>query len=131
MSALPSLVGLAHLFDASRGDLAVVHATGPRADGLLGTRTPPGDALIARAMHAGKPAQVTFGSEPGADPNMCERHAFFDPWSVVLVPVVVDGRLLALFELIDPIQGKQVDDLAKDALAYVAGCLGRFLAEKA
>jgi hypothetical protein len=127
MDAVPCVAGLAHLSDPARGDLVVVHARGPRADALLGARTPQADAFVARAVLAGKPTILVSGAEPGAEGTTCERHAFFDPWSVVLVPVVVGGRLLALLELIDPVEGKPVDELPRDELAQVAECLGRFL----
>jgi hypothetical protein len=127
MRAVPCLAGLVHLSDSARRELVVVHAQGPRADALLGTHTPQADPLVARAAQAGKPTVVVYGAEPGAERASCQRHAFFDPWSVVLVPVVVGGQLLALLEMIDPTDGKPLEELPQDALAYLASCLGRFL----
>jgi hypothetical protein len=123
---VPCVAGLMHLRDPATGALVVVHALGPRADGLLGTRTR-ADELMARAARAGKPSVVTYGAEPGAEKTMCVRHALFDPWSVALVPVMHGGLLLALFEMIDPVDGNPFDDDARSALAYVAMRLGRFL----
>jgi hypothetical protein len=130
-SAVPCLAGLVHLHDPSTGDLVVVHAEGPRAETLLGTRTPPTDALVASAAATGKPRVVAYDADRGAhSPAMCPRHAFFDPWSVAVVPVVAGGRLLGLFELVDPVDGKPFDELSQGALAYVAGRLAKFLAER-
>jgi hypothetical protein len=130
MRAIPCVAGLAHVRDPATRDLVVLHAQGPRADALLGTHNPEGDPLAARAMQAGRPIAVVYGSEPGAETSTCARHAFFDPWGVVLVPVVQGGQLLALLEMIDPVSTNPSDDLAQSALAYVADRLGRFLIEQ-
>lgn len=129
MRAVPSLAGLVHLRDRATGDLVVVHAQGPRAEHLLRTRTSQADALVARAAGAGKPMAITYGAEPGAEKTRCPRHELFDPWSVVLVPVMHGGRLLALFEMIDPFDGNPFDAATQGALADIAGRLGGFLAE--
>jgi hypothetical protein len=130
LRSVPCMAGLALLRDRAMGDMSVVHARGPRADRLLRTRSQV-DALMTRAGRARKPTVVTYGAEPGAEKAMCPRHALFDPWSVVLVPVMHDGALVGLLELIDPIDGNPFDDQALSALAYVGSRLGRFLAERA
>jgi hypothetical protein len=129
MRAVPCLAGLVHLRDPATRDLVVGHAEGPRADALLGTRTPTADPLVASALRTGTATVVTYGSDAGAGQSSCPRHAFFDPWSVLVVPVVVGGQLLALFEMIDPVDGKPFDEPSRRALGYVAGRLGQFLAE--
>lgn len=137
LCAVPSLAALVHVRDAATHDLVVVHTHGPRADTLLGLRTPQADALVARALRAGKPSQVLYGSEPGAEGATSPRHAIFDPWSVVLVPVVLSGQMLALLEMIDPTSGRglggglPLDEFSQGSLAYIAECLGRFLAGQA
>jgi hypothetical protein len=131
LRAVPCLAGLAHVRDPATRDLVVLHAQGPRAENLLGTHHPEGDSLVARAMRAGKPIAVVYGSEPGAEAATCTRHAFFDPWGVILVPVIQGGQLVALLEMIDPISTSPSDDLTHSALAYVAERLGRYLAEQA
>jgi hypothetical protein len=131
LSSVPCMAALVHLRDPSARDLVVVHAEGPRAEALIGTRTPPTDALVTSAIAKGKPKVVAYGTDPGAsDTAACPRHAFFDPWSVAVVPVVVGGQLLALLEMIDPLDGKPFDKLSRGALAYIAGRLGRFLADR-
>jgi len=129
LNALPCVAGLVHLVDPAARELVVVHAEGPRADALLGTRTPLADPMVFKAMRAAKPLVVTYEEESRATGNACARHAFFDPWSVAVVPVVAAGKLLAVFEMIDPVDGKPFDDLSQAALAYVAERLGRFLVE--
>ena len=130
LRAVPCLAGIAHVRDPIRRDLVVLHARGPRADTLLGMHNSEGDPLVARAIHAGKPIAVAYGSAPGAEATTCARHAFFDPWGVIVVPVIQGGQLLALLEMIDPISSSRSDDLAQSALAYVAERLGRFLVEQ-
>jgi hypothetical protein len=127
LRAVPCLAGLVHLRDPALGDLVVVHAQGPRAEALLRTRTTREDPLVARAAAAGKPTVVTYGAEPGTERTRCPRHAFFDPWSVAVVPVLHGGQVLALFEMIDPMDA--FDEHAQGALAYVAARLAKFLAE--
>jgi len=129
LAAVPCLAGLVHLRDPKTLELVVVHAQGPRADGLLNTRTPQSDALVSRAARAGKPTVATYGAEPDAEQTKSPRHAFFDPWSVVVVPVMHGGQLLGLLEMIDPIDGNPHDENAQAALGYVATRLGRFLVD--
>jgi GAF domain-containing protein len=129
LRAVPCLAGLVHLRDPAMGDLVVVHAQGPRAEALVRTRTTREDPLVARAAAAGKPTVVTYGTEPGTERATCRRHAFFDPWSVAVVPVLHGGQVLALLEMIDPIDGRPFDEHAQGALAYVAARLAKFLAE--
>jgi len=131
LAAVPCLAGLVHLRDPKTLELVVVHAEGPRADGLLHTRTPLTDSLVARAARAGKPTVATYGAEPDAEKTTCPRHTFFDPWSVVVVPVMHGGQLLGLLEMIDPIDGNPTGEQAQGALSYVAERLGGFLAERA
>ncbi len=129
LAAVPSLATLVHLRDPKTLELVVVHAQGPRAEGLLRTRTPQSDALVARAARAGKPMVATYGAEPDAEKTACPRHAFFDPWSVVVVPVKSGGQLLGLIEMLDPIDGNPRDPQAQNNLAYIAECLAKFLVE--
>jgi hypothetical protein len=131
LAAVPCLAALAHLRDPKTLELVVVHAQGPRADGLLQTRTLQADPLVARAARAAKPTVATYGAEPDAEKTSCPRHAHFDPWSVVIVPVMHGGQLLGLLEMIDPIDGDPSGEQAQAALAYVAERLGGFLAEHA
>jgi GAF domain-containing protein len=128
LRAVPCVAGLVHLRDPAMRDMVIVHAQGPRAEQLLQTRTR-ADALASRAARTGKPAVVTYGSEPGAEKTTCPRHALFDPWSVVLVPVMHGGQLLGLLEMIDPI--RPFDEDVQSALGYVATRLGGFLSEHA
>lgn len=129
LAAVPSLAALVHLRDPKSLELVVVHAEGPRAEGLVRSRTLPIDLLVVRATRAGKPTVVTYGAEPEAEKTTCPRHAFFDPWSVVVVPVMRGGQLLGLIEMIDPTAGNPHDEQAQAALSYVADRLAKFLAE--
>jgi hypothetical protein len=127
---VPSLASLVLLRDLQRNDMQVVHAHGPRADRLLGTRMPT-DALMTRTARDGKPSMVKYGTEPGAEKVVCPRHKLFDPWSVVVVPVMNSGVLLGLIELIDPSDDHPFDEDTRSALQYVAVRLGGFLADHA
>ena len=131
LAAVPCLAGLVHLRDPKTLELVVVHAEGPRAEGVLQTRTPLTDSLVVRAARAGRPTVATYGAEPDAEKAACPRHTFFDPWSVVVVPVMHGGQLLGLLEMIDPIDGNPTGEQAQGALSYVAERLGGFLAERA
>ena len=52
-----------------------------------------GPTRSSRGRRAARPAVVTYGAEPDAEKTSCPRHAFFNPWSVVVVPVMHGGRL--------------------------------------
>lgn len=125
---VPSLASLVLLRDPQRNDMRVVHAHGPRADRLLGTRMPV-DALMIRAARDGKPTMVTYGTEPGAERMVCPRHKLFDPWSVVVIPVMHGRQLLGLIELIDPSDDHTFDEDIRGAIQYVAVRLGGFLVD--
>lgn len=129
LAAVPCLAGIVHLRDPKSLELVVVHAEGPRAEGLIRTRTRPIDPLVIRASRAGKPVVATYGAEPDAEKTKCERHAFFDPWSVVVVPVMRSGQLLGMLEMVDPCDGNPTSEQTHAALGYVADRLARFLAE--
>jgi GAF domain-containing protein len=129
MRAVPCLAGLVHVLDGDSDDLVVVHAKGPRAEALLRARTPQRDPLVAETARVGRPTVVSYDGDSNPDANTCLRHTFFDPWSVALVPVLHDGRLLGLFELVDPLDGKPFDDGAQAALADIAARLGESLAD--
>jgi hypothetical protein len=129
LASVPSLAALVHVRDPKSLELVVGHAQGPRAENLLRTRTLPIDPLAIRASRAGKPVVATYGAEPDAEKTACPRHAFFDPWSVVVVPVMHAGQLLGLIEMIDPIDGNPRDEQAQSSLAYIAECLAKFLVE--
>jgi hypothetical protein len=105
--AVPCLAALVLLRDRATSDMIILHAQGPRAEQLLGTRLQ-GDSLVDRAARAGKPTVVTYGTEPGAEKTRCARHALFDPWSVVLVPVVHGGELLGMLEMIGSYRSQPV-----------------------
>jgi hypothetical protein len=129
MRAVPCLGGLLHLRDPATRDLVVVHALGPRADRLLGERTPQSEPLVARAARAQAPIVVTFGSEAGGETEPRPRHALFDPWSVVVVPVARGGQLLGLIEMVDPTDGAPFTDAILGALGYAADHLAAHLAQ--
>ena len=129
MRAVPCLGGMLHLRDSATRDLAIVHALGPRAEKLLGERTPQTEPLVARAVRAQAPIVVTFGSEADAGTEPRPRHALFDPWSVVIVPVARGGQLLGLIEMVDPTDGAPFNDAILGALGYVADHLAAHLAE--
>jgi GAF domain-containing protein len=130
LRVVPSLASLVLLRDPKRNDMGVVHTQGPRADRLLGTCIPV-DALMTRAGRDGKPAVVTYGTDPGAEKLVCPRHKLFDPWSVLIVPVMHGGQLLGLIELIDPSDDHPFDEDLRSSIQYVAVRLGGFLADHA
>jgi GAF domain-containing protein len=130
MRVVPCLAGLVHLYDETSNEFVTVYAQGPRSERLLASRTPASDDLFARASRGRRGLVVTYGSEPGGETLSCSRHAFFgDPWSAAVIPVAKDGRLVAVFELIDPLDGAPFGEDAESAMVYIATHYADFLAQ--
>jgi hypothetical protein len=125
MKAVPSLAGMALLRDESpdgSGGYVVVYARGatPGALELVRSRVPEDDTAIGAALVRGGPVSLEYGD--GRRPPW--RHtAFGDPWTSVIVPVhdeAAPGRCLGSLELVDPTDGRPLDDFARDTLATIA-----------
>jgi GAF domain-containing protein len=130
LQTVPCLAALVHVRHQPTGDLVVLHARGPGAESLVGTRTPQTDPIVAQAFRSARPVVATYAADkPGSNGGaVCVRHKSFDPWSVAFVPVLFGGQLLGLIEMIDPTDGAPFSDARQSALAYVAEKLGAFLA---
>jgi hypothetical protein len=129
MRVVPCLAGLVHLYDAAAGDFVTVYAQGPRSEQLLGSRTPASDALFARASRGRKAVVVTYGADAESEP-MCPRHGFFgEPWSAAVAPVSRGGQMVAVLELIDPLDGAPFGEDAEAGLVYIAEHYADFLVQ--
>jgi hypothetical protein len=130
MRVLPCLAGLVQLFDEKTREFVTVYARGPRAEKLLLKRVPESDPLITRAALSRRAIVMDYGDK-GIEPLVADRHAFFgEPWSAAVVPVAHGGRVLAMIELIDPLDGAPFGDVARGALEYIADHYGVFIAER-
>ncbi len=127
--ALPSQLGLAHVYDARAGHFVVVHGQGAGAEQLLMTTTTEGDLLFASAMAHGAPFSFHYdGQTP--HPRPPRRHTIGGTArSVLTAPAIEAGRCLGVIELVDPTDGSYFDVRAENMLAYVARHFSEFLAQ--
>jgi hypothetical protein len=119
LKAVPALGGLALLRDegSDEGGYRVVYARGPRAYELVRSRIAEDDATVAAALVRGGCTMLDYGE--GRRPP--ERHVHFgDPWTAIVVPAQDEERCLAVFELVDPLDGRSLGDSARETLSAIA-----------
>ena len=126
LRVLPSRGGMVHLYDINTREFITVSAQGDHTEKLLVARTPESCPLFAAAL--GKRRAMAFRYDRGGSPQV--RHTFFGPpRSVLAAPAMVDGRYLAVIELVDPMQDGVFDERAENAMSYVADRFAEFLAQ--
>jgi GAF domain-containing protein len=124
LRALPSLAGLALLRDGESGDFMVVYARGPRSHDIVRARVPADDAVVGLAVVRGGPVLVEYGS----DRSPPSRHAGFgDPWTAMVIPLVLDDRCVGVLELVDPVEGRTPDEAMRQVLATIGRRIASFL----
>lgn len=128
MRVMRGRAALVHLLDMPTGDFVCICAMGSRASSLLGSRVTD-DWMIEGAASRGAPLAMEYEGEASASPR--PRHAFFgDPWNVIVVPVLLRGRCVAVIELVDAVDDSALSTDGLHALGYVAERLSAFLAER-
>lgn len=126
LRVLPSRAGMVHLYDINTREFITVYAQGEHTEKLLMTRTPETCPLLSAALKKRRAMSVRY--DRGGSPQV--RHAFYGPpRSVLIAPAMVDGRYLAVIELIDPMQDGVFDERAENAISYVADRFAEFLAQ--
>ncbi len=92
---IPSRAGYAHFFDIERREFCLVRAKGADTAELVGKRHLEGEPILSAAVKARRP--LLRGSEDA----MTNRYlAVGGAKSLVLAPVMVAGRTLAVFEMV-------------------------------
>jgi hypothetical protein len=101
MRTLSARAVLVHLYDASHGEIRIVGAHGAHAQDLLGAVETVADCVFASAaVTNGKPVHVALA---GLSSRLVpRRHDILKATtSLDIVPVVVDGRCIAIIEALD------------------------------
>lgn len=118
-----------HIFDIDARNFVLVRQAGADASLLL-TRTPDKDPLFDQVMHA--PAAVKV-DDAASDPRFQSARWLVGgagPRSVLLCAAHQGGRYLGLVELADPMGGAPFSEVEANALEYLCGQFGEFIAER-
>jgi putative methionine-R-sulfoxide reductase with GAF domain len=115
------------LYDINTDELRFVALSGPGSDALRGTAIPRNHGLFGRAARAEHTALLVrnIAEEPGYEPQSDGRPGL-DAKNMLLRPVVHDGRLLGMLQLINRTTGAfSAPDV--HLVNYTADRLGEFL----
>jgi hypothetical protein len=122
---IPSRAGYAHFFDIERREFCLVRAKGEDTAVLVGNRHLEGEPILSAAVKARRP--LLRGSEDA----MTNRYiAIGGAKSLVLAPVMVAGRTLAVFEMVNPNDGAPFTQDEANAMNYIAEQFGEFLSSR-
>jgi hypothetical protein len=116
-----------HAHDASKKEIRVVAAHGPKSDVLVGKAALVEDDVVASTVIVGEaPMTLTIDPDVGLPRHAPERlKAIGATESVVAVPAFVKKRVVAIIEIIDPKQS--AGTAVEPAAEYAAIQLARFL----
>jgi hypothetical protein len=126
-STVPAEAISSCLYDINTDELRFVALTGPGSDALRGTAIARTHGLFGRAAHAEHTALLlrNVADEPAYDPSSDGRPGL-DAKDMLLRPVVHDGRLLGMLQLINRTTGAfSAPDV--HLVNYTADRLGEFL----
>lgn len=119
---IPSRAGFAHFFDLEKREFCLVRAKGESTGELIGKRHLEGEPILSAAVKA-KRAVVR-----GTEDTMTNRYIVIGgAKSLVLAPVLVAGRTLAIFEMVNPNDGAPFTQDEANAMNYIAEQFAEFL----
>ena len=122
---IPSRAGLTHFHDVERREFVLVRAHGEGTAELIGKRHLEGETLLAAAVKKRR----AFVAE--ARDAMTSRYLVIGgAKSVVLAPVLVASRALAVIELVNPSDGAPFTQAEANAMNYIAEQFGEFLSTR-
>jgi hypothetical protein len=116
-----------HAHDASKKEIRVVAAHGPKSDDLVGKAALVEDDVVASTVIVGEAAMtLTIDPEVGLPRHAPERlKAIGATQRVVAVPAFVKKRVVAIIEIIDPKESAAT--AVQPGAEYAATQLARFL----
>ena len=122
---IPSRAGFAHFFDLERREFCLVRAKGDDTSELVGKRHLEAEPVLAAAAKAKK--AVVRGQED----TMTSRYiSVGGAKSLVIAPVLVAGRTLAIFEMVNPNDGAPFTQDEANAMTYIAEQFAEFLSSR-
>ncbi|HRH00500.1 MAG TPA: GAF domain-containing protein [Polyangiaceae bacterium] len=125
LGVIPSRAGYAHFFDVEKREFLLVRAKGEDTEELVGKRHLEAEPLLSAAVRA-KKAILKDANEALTSRYMTLGGAT----SVVLAPVLVTGRPLAILELVNPSDGAPFTQDEANALNYIAEQFAEFLSSR-
>jgi len=122
---IPSRAGFAHFFDLERREFCLVRAKGDGTSELVGKRHLEAEPVLAAAAKARK-AFVRGDAD-----TMTSRYiSVGGAKSLVVAPVLVAGRTLAILEMINPSDGAPFTQDEANAMTYIAEQFAEFLSSR-
>ena len=123
--AIPSRASFAHFYDMEKREYVLVRTRGRDTKDLVGKRHLEGEPLLAAAVKARR-AMVR-----GADDAMSSRYtAVGGAKSLVVAPVFVAGRALAVLEIVNALDGAPFTQDEANAMNYIAEQFAEFLSSR-
>jgi len=126
LEKLPSEAGLVHLYDIDRREFLVASTRGAGANRLLLTRHPENDAMLMAAMRKRR-ALVIADATQGDAASLARYVALGGARSLVIAPVLHQGRFLGAIELVNPLDGQPFNESEGNALTYIAEQFAKFI----
>ncbi|MBK6461859.1 MAG: hypothetical protein IPF92_12710 [Myxococcales bacterium] len=125
IGVIPSRAGYAHFFDVEKREFVLVRAKGEDTEDLVGKRHLEAEPLLSAAVRT-KKAILKDANDALTSRYMTLGGAT----SVVLCPVFVAGRALAILELVNPSDGAPFTQAEANALTYIAEQFAEFLSSR-
>ncbi len=126
LEKLPSRAGIVHLYDINKREFVIVTANGTGSDQLLSRRHGDKDPLLSAAMR--KRHALVMNNADKNDAAFVERYEVIGgAKSLIIAPVLKDGRFLGAIELIDPLDGAPFTEADGNAIAYMSEQYAEFI----
>ena len=122
---IPSRACFAHFFDLEKREFCLVRAKGAATEDLVGKRHLEAEPILSAAVKARK-AMVRGGEDA-----MTARYTTIGgAKSLVVAPVLVAGRTLAILEMVNPNDGAPYTQDEANAMTYIAEQFAEFLSSR-
>jgi GAF domain-containing protein len=126
LEQVPSRAAFAHFYDIDRREFVVAAAVGDLTQPLITKRHPPTDPLLSAATK--KRSAVVITDATKSDDAFVERfETLGGAKSIIVSPVMLGGRVLAAFELVNPLDGAPYTESEGNALTYVGEQFAEFI----
>ncbi|MFO0643260.1 MAG: hypothetical protein U0183_28805 [Polyangiaceae bacterium] len=122
---IPSRACFAHFLDLEKREFCLVRAKGEATEDLVGKRHLEAEPILSAAVKARK-AMVR-----GSEDAMTARYTTIGgAKSLVVAPVLVAGRTLAILEMVNPNDGAPYTQDEANAMTYIAEQFAEFLSSR-
>ena len=128
LEKMPARGGIAHLYDIDRREFVITCVRGPGREVALLQRYAENDPILSAAMR--KQRALVFADAKTAEAARARSRykVFGGAASLVVAPVLLAGRFLGAFELLNPVDNVPFTDDDGHALTYIAEQFAEFVA---